>query len=412
MRGNRFITSQKLASLVLAPVVLTLVLTKGTSLVSLFSAEPQDNARLADFDSGGEGNFVPIRFATTRVFNTDPPAALPLGVIVQSGKAPPPVVLTDTAAAEPSAPAAPASEIAAHAPVPVPRPVETVLAQTVPAQTVPAQAVPADPQGAPGAANPQPVLSEQAKLQPAIPVAVAVSSPEAGVDARLAATPAESIPAPVPDQPGSSPAEQPSSLAQTQPQSVPIIQPTPVQTVVIADWKYALPSEVRAASVQSFAGQAESDAGVAPALPAAPPSRALSNGRTVHRTPAQLAMAQNATAVGAKGTRRGPGIAAPVQPHGKYRMAGNAIEFQLPVEVNGEQLGNVTLHVLPDQQIALQLNELVALFAPQLDPQLLQALSGTQAAEEYVSFGRLRGAGIDIRYDGARDQIRLSVAQP
>ena len=404
MRGNRFITSQKLAGLALTPVVLTLVLAKGASLVSLVPTPPQDSARLADFGSVGKGAIVPIRFALSTVFIAEAPAARPAGAILETSKTAPPDALIDTVAADP---AAPASEFAAHPPVVRPRPVETV-----PVQTVAVQTVLADPQGAPGAANPQPVLSEQANLQPVVPVAVAAYPSEAADDALLAAKPAEVIPAPVPDLPGSSAAEQPSSLAQTQPQSVPIIQPTPVQTVVIADWKYALPSEVRAASVQSFAGQAESDAGVAPAKPAAPPSRALSNGRTVHRTPAQLAMAQNGTAAGAKGTRRGPGIAAPVQPHGKYRMAGNAIEFQLPVEVNGEQLGNVTLHVLPDQQIALQLHELVTLFAPQLDRQLLEALSGTQTAEQYVSFDKLRKAGIDIRYDGARDQIRLTVAQP
>ena len=407
MHGDRFSTSQKLAGLALTPVVLTLVLAKGVSPVSPIPAEPQDSARRAAFDSIGEGAIVPIRFATSTVFIADPPAALPASAILETSRTAPPVSLTDTVAADPPAPAAPASEIAAHQPVPIPRPVETV-----PVQTEAVQTVPADPHGVPSAASPQPVLSEQANLQPAVPVAVAVYPPEAGDDALLAAKSPEAIPAPVPDLPGNNSAEQSTSLAQTQPQSVPMIQAVPVPTVVIEDWKYVLPSEVRAASIQSFVRQAEPDADAASANPTAPPSRALSSGRTAHRTPAQLASAQNGTAAGAKGTRGGPGIAAPARPHGKYRMAGNAIEFQLPVEVNGEQLGNVTLHVLPDQQIALQLNELVALFAPQLDPQLLQALSGTQAAEEYVSFGRLRGAGIDIRYDGARDQMRLSVAQP
>ena len=406
MRGSRFSSSQTLAGLALSPVVLTLFLAKGTGLISLSPAQPQDSTRLANFDSIGSP-IVPVRFATTTMVLAEPPATRPAGALVEAGQTASLAVLADIAAAAPPAPATPASEIAADKPVPMPRPVETV-----PGQTAAVQTVPADPRGAPSAASPQPGLSEQANFQPAAPVAVAAYPPEAGDDALLAAKPAEAIPASAPDLPGSSPAEQLSALAQTQPQSVPVIQPAPMQTVVLADWKYALPSEVRAAGVQSFVRQAEPGADAAPAKPTAPPSLAMINRRAAHRTPAQLAPARTGTAASANGTRRGPGIAALAQPHGKYRMAGNAIEFQLPVEVNGEQLGNVTLHVLPDQQIALQLHELVTLFAPQLDRQLLEALSGTQTAEQYVSFDKLRGAGIDIRYDGARDQIRLTVAQP
>ena len=406
MHGNRFSTSQKLAGLALTPVVLTLLLAKDVSPGLPIPAEPQDSARRAAFDSIGKGANVPIRFATSSVFIAEPLATRPARAVLEISKTARPVALTDTVALDPPAPAAPASEIAAPAQAAI-QPVETVLVPTEAVQTAPA-----DLHGVPSAASTQPVLSERATPQSAVPVAVAANPPEAGDDALLAVKPPEAIPEPVPGLPGSSSAEQASSLAQTQPRSAPMMQPAPVQTVVIADWKYAIPSEVRDANIQSFVGQAEPDADAASAKPAAPPSRALSSGRIAHRTPAQLAPAHNGTAAGTKGTRRGPVIAAPAQPHGKYRMAGNAIEFELPVEVNGEQLGNVTLHIQPDQQIALQLSELVALFAPHLDPQLLRALSGTQTAEEYVPFGKLRAAGIDIRYDGARDQIRLSVAQP
>ena len=341
MRGSRFSTSQKLAGLALTPVVLTLFLAKSTGLVSLSPAKPQDSHRLANFDSIGEGAIVPVRFAASTMFIAEPPAAPPASALVETSKIAV-LPLIDTIAADSPAPAAPASEIAAHKPMPILQPVETV-----PVRSAAVQTVPADPSIAPSAVSVQPVLSEQANFQPPALVAGATSTPEAGDGAVLAAIPAEAVPAPVPDVPGGSSAEQSSSLVQTQPQSVPMIQPAPMQTVVLADWKYALPSDVRAASVQSFAGQAESDADAGPAKLTAPPSLALIDGRATHRTPAQLARARTSTAAGAKGTRRGLGIAAPGQTHGKYRMAGNAIEFQLPVEVNGEQLGNVTLHVLP-----------------------------------------------------------------
>ncbi len=93
-------------------------------------------------------------------------------------------------------------------------------------------------------------------------------------------------------------------------------------------------------------------------------------------------------------------------------MVGNTIEFQLPVQADGVAVGRLTLHVVPDQPVALHLKELVGLFATQLDPQLLQALNASSQIDEYVTFERLRQAGIDIRYDAARNQIVLAADNP
>jgi hypothetical protein len=70
------------------------------------------------------------------------------------------------------------------------------------------------------------------------------------------------------------------------------------------------------------------------------------------------------------------------------------------------------MHVVPNQPVALHLKELVSLFATQIDPQELQALNASSNIDQYISFERLREAGIDIRYDAARDQIKLAVEQP
>jgi hypothetical protein len=252
--------------------------------------------------------------------------------------------------------------------------------------------------------NPEPALASQSAPQPAAPPPAALAS-AAEVEHTLLAVEADpASPAPaeilarapmeaVPAHPATS-VHPPSAQALA-------IQTPAEPTVVIADWKYTLPSEAQAASVQSFAGQADAAGASAPLNTTASPPPALRKGRAALRSPARLARAQHGALAGAS-----------AQPRAKYQMVGGAIEFRLPVQVNGEQLGNVTLHVMADQKISLQLKELVTLFAPHLDPQMLQALSGTETAEEFVTFDRLRAAGIDIRYDAARDQIRLNAPQP
>ena len=93
-------------------------------------------------------------------------------------------------------------------------------------------------------------------------------------------------------------------------------------------------------------------------------------------------------------------------------MVGSAIEFQLPVQVDGEAIGQLTMHVVPNQPVALHLKELVSLFDAQIEPEALAALNASSSIDQYITFERLREAGIDIRYDAARDQIRLAVDQP
>ena len=92
-------------------------------------------------------------------------------------------------------------------------------------------------------------------------------------------------------------------------------------------------------------------------------------------------------------------------------MVGNVIEFRMPVRVNGEQLGRLTMHIAPDDQISLHLKELVSMFEQQLDPQLVSALKSSPSIDEFVSFERLRAAGIDIRYDAASNQVILAADQ-
>ena len=147
------------------------------------------------------------------------------------------------------------------------------------------------------------------------------------------------------------------------------------------------------AARQRAAGLAANRA-VAPGRPAAAPKLAM-------QTPKVGAAARGSRPGGAGSAVAGPGL-------NGYRMVGDIIEFKMPVRVNGENFGKLTMHIAPDDRISLHLKELVSMFEQQLDPELVTALRAAPSIDEFVSFERLRAAGIDIRYDAANNQVILA----
>ena len=148
-----------------------------------------------------------------------------------------------------------------------------------------------------------------------------------------------------------------------------------------------------AAKPRAAAGLAANRA-AAPSRPAAAP---------------KLATQVPKTGIAARGSRLasiGPVAARPGL--NGYRMVGDTIEFKMPVRVNGENFGKLTMHIAPDDRISLHLKELVSMFEQQLDPELVTALRAAPSIDEFVSFERLRAAGIDIRYDAVSNQVVLA----
>lgn len=173
----------------------------------------------------------------------------------------------------------------------------------------------------------------------------------------------------------------------------------PATKLAIADWNYRLPAQSSVAGMNSFAG---SSVGSSPIQQ--PRAQRMRNGAN-----AGLAV----PAARAKTSRAGrSSLSAGHLGQANYRLIGGTIEFQMPVVASGDSVGNLTIHVSPDQELSLQLKELVSLFADKIDPQMLAAIEASRNIEEFVSFDRLRETGIDVRYDAARERLTLSVEQP
>ncbi len=310
-------------------------------------------------------------------------------------KLPTPVVESATTQQSPSVAAATIrvelpSPVIESASAPQASPERAVAGAQAVSPGVPAPTAVASPEPAPFA----PAVSEEVLLAAAPPISPPVASempePQVGEDqARVAAALAT--------------AQADTAKAQAEASApAPGPQVLPETRLALADWNYSLPP--KPFSVSSFAANA-SLRGLESMQPP-PEVRTLPAGQAAKARLAQPA-ARKPTVSGAR--RSSGGIAAANRASGKYRMVGSAIEFKLPVQVDGEAIGQLTMHVVPNQPVALHLKELVSLFAMQIDPQVLQALNASSNVDQYITFERLREAGIDIRYDAARDQIRLAV---
>ncbi len=272
------------------------------------------------------------------------------------------------------------------------------------------------------------------------PVEIAVTTPEAPLDIELAANGAESKVAvaavaavalqgavelknETPNQPSKSDnaltlasAGTPlalASIAQEPVAQTPIAVPQPVPKLAVADWDYFLPAQASDTYRQGFvASQASPPLRFAerPASTVAGTRQPSGNNALAQAANSNRSVRQASRLAPQRGGRNqaGAGSVSHAQGSAKYRLIGTEIEFQLPVMANGVPVGNLTLHVAPNQKLSLRLKELVNLFQDRIDPQLLSSMVDSPNIEAFVSFDRLREAGIDIRYDAARDRLDLS----
>lgn len=195
----------------------------------------------------------------------------------------------------------------------------------------------------------------------------------------------------------------------------PPVQPAsaPAAQLAIADWNYSLPDPTAATDGNAFAAAASNAPITLVPSRAAPSSAGQPAASRTAGTRRQLA-APTSKVPATVGNRKiaGHGFASAINGRDKYQFVGSEIEFQLPVVANGAPVGDLTLHVAPNQQVSLRLRELLALFHDEIDPQVLTSLVASPSIDSFVTFDKLRDAGIEIRYDAARDRLALSVEQP
>jgi hypothetical protein len=94
-------------------------------------------------------------------------------------------------------------------------------------------------------------------------------------------------------------------------------------------------------------------------------------------------------------------------PARQYRQTGHGIEFTIPAVLFGEVVGKVPLRVAGANLVSVRLGDLLELVRGRMDPAAFARLSGSRQTQEYVGFSTLRDAGIDLRYDAARDRLIL-----
>lgn len=88
-----------------------------------------------------------------------------------------------------------------------------------------------------------------------------------------------------------------------------------------------------------------------------------------------------------------------------YKVNGSAIEFDIPVQLNGELVGRVPLKIGADRNVSVHLPELLAFLQDRMDPQMHHWLGSTYSVNSHISFEQLRSAGVDVRYDAANDIV-------
>ena len=133
-----------------------------------------------------------------------------------------------------------------------------------------------------------------------------------------------------------------------------------------------------------------------PAAPAAKPAQALAV------QPLTKPALGKATAARGKG----PAVFGPQIPS-RYKLVEGGVETQIGVQLYGERLGGVPLRVLGSGVPSLKLGDLLGLLKNRMALANYEALASSGAAEEFVSLDTLRKAGIAVRYDAARDELRL-----
>lgn len=92
-----------------------------------------------------------------------------------------------------------------------------------------------------------------------------------------------------------------------------------------------------------------------------------------------------------------------------YAVGPTGIDFALVASVNGIESGSLPLRVGTDDRLWVRLGDLLRLVQPRMDAAEYGRFAAAAKAAEYVEFDTVRAAGIDLRYDAARNRVALSV---
>lgn len=90
-----------------------------------------------------------------------------------------------------------------------------------------------------------------------------------------------------------------------------------------------------------------------------------------------------------------------------YRLSGDVIEFTLSTSVNGQPAAAIPLRVTRDDRLWLRTGDLLSLVKAMMPQDQFDRLAASSAMEDYITFDKVRGAGISLRYDVARNLIAI-----
>jgi len=86
------------------------------------------------------------------------------------------------------------------------------------------------------------------------------------------------------------------------------------------------------------------------------------------------------------------------------------VEFAVQTKINGDSAGTLTLLLVDTElgrpqyladNISILLGDLIALFGPRMQPEVVGRFSSSSAAQQYVTLNDLRSQGIAVAFDDA-----------
>ena len=89
--------------------------------------------------------------------------------------------------------------------------------------------------------------------------------------------------------------------------------------------------------------------------------------------------------------------------------AGSGTELRIPARVNDSMAGNLPLRIASDSTISVKLRDLLSLVDGRMERNKFKNLRDSSVANSFVSFGALRSAGIQLRYEPANNEVLLYV---
>ena len=90
------------------------------------------------------------------------------------------------------------------------------------------------------------------------------------------------------------------------------------------------------------------------------------------------------------------------------RAHADSIEIRKAAQADGVKKGKVSLRIVNDTTIMVNSRDVEALFGNSISEKVAASLRASPKVEGYIDFDALRAAGVQIRYDAARDIVVMS----